>query len=291
MTIAAIGVGSNQGDAQANVIAALDALQQVGEVTAISQLYRTRPWGVTDQPDFINAAALVRTTLLPRELLQRLQSLEAELGRQRTYRWGPRVIDLDILYFGDQQINEPDLIVPHPRLAERQFVLMPLADIDPRYRDLVRSGYAARPGECTPLMPEENDDITARVRRLIDTFEQTDLIALRISGSNGDAIELCRSNADGSRAEGDAAADSSQGACERAPVDVIKANLVGIAHLVKPVVTAGAQLDGERELAYVEALGIRNPIVARGPGRLAAVLIEDGQPVEYGQPLFEITRA
>ena len=291
MTVAAIGIGSNQGDAISNVKAALDALRRVGKMTACSRLYRTRPWGVEDQPEFINAAALVETALSPRDLLQALQSLEGELGRRPTYRWGPRVIDLDILYYGDEQVDESDLVIPHPKLSERQFVLAPLADIDARYRDLARSGYVAEPGECTPLMPEEEDDVTSRVRRLVDAFEQTDLVGLRISGTNGDAIELRRSRRSAAGADSDEdGVKLGESARDRTPVDVIKANLVGIAHLVKPVLTPGTQLDGERELAYVEALGIRNPIVARGPGRLVSILIEDGQPVEYGQPLFEIAR-
>jgi len=291
MTVAAIGIGSNLGDAVFNVNAAFASLERVGKVTKKSRLYRTRPWGVQSQPDFINAAALIETRLEPRELLHALQLIEVELGRQRTYRWGPRAIDLDILYYGEERIDEADLTVPHPRLFERQFVLAPLADIDPRYGDAARSGYTAEPGECTPLMPEEDHDVASRVRRLVAAFEQTDLIGLRVSDLNGDGIELRRVHGNASEAEqAEDAGKSADRARESAPVDVVKANLVGIAHLVKPVVAAGAQLDGERELAYVEALGIRNPVVARGPGRLVSILIEDGQAVEYGQPLFEITR-
>ena len=290
MTIAAIGIGSNMGDAAQNVRAAFHALRKVGEVTAVSRLYQTKPWGVEDQPQFINAAVLLETTLPPRELLRALQSIEIELGREPTYRWGPRMIDLDILYYGDERIDEPDLVIPHPRLRERQFVLAPLADVDARFADIACSGYAARPGECTTLMPEDNEELTVRVRRLLDIFEETDLIGLRISDTSGNAIEF-RRHRNGSRGEqGDLAVKSLEASRNRTPVDVIKANLVGIAHLVKPVPAEGAQLDGDRELAYVEALGIRNPVVSRGPGRLVSVLIEDAQPVEFGQPLFEISR-
>ncbi len=290
MPITAIGIGSNQGDARANVTAAFNMLREIGDVTATSRLYRTRPWGVKDQPEFINAAALVETTLTPHELLHALQSLERKLGRRPTYRWGPRVIDLDILYYDDERIDASDLVIPHPRILERQFVLAPLADIDPRYGNIARSGYDAQPGECTPLMPEESEDVTMRVRRLVDAFEQTDLIGLRISDANGDAIELRRAPRSASDTEQDGSQRKSFEDRNRIPVDVIKANLVGIAHLIKPVPPTGTQLDGERELAYVEALGIRNAVVARGPGRLHAVLVDDGQPVEYGQPLFEIAR-
>jgi len=291
VTVAAIGIGSNQGDAVANVNAAIGALRRLGALTSVSRLYRTQPWGVEGQPDFINAAVLLETQLAPRKLLEALQSLEAELGRRQTYRWGPRVIDLDILYYGEERIEEPGLIVPHPLMLERQFVLAPLADIDSRYRDFDRSGYDPQVGECTPLMPEESDDITQRVRRFVDAFEQTDLIGLRISDTNGDTIELRRARRVAPQGgQGDANGIVSDGAREDVPVDVIKANLVGIAHLVKPVPAPGVQLDEGRELAYVEALGIRNPVLSRRAGRLVAVLIEDGASVEYGQPLFEIAR-
>lgn len=130
---AAIGIGSNMGDAPANVMAAIDALSKIGTVQARSRLYRTQPWGKTDQPDFINAAAILETVLPPRDLLKALKHIEIELGRTPGERWGPRAIDLDILFYGDIEINEPGLQIPHPRLQERAFVLIPLAEIDPAY--------------------------------------------------------------------------------------------------------------------------------------------------------------
>jgi 2-amino-4-hydroxy-6-hydroxymethyldihydropteridine diphosphokinase len=121
------------GDPAANVRAALDALNDVGIVTARSRLYRTKPWGRTHQPDFCNAAAILETQLAPRELLLRLQALERKLGRTPSERWGPRAIDFDILFYDDVTLNEPGLRIPHPRLMERAFVLVPLAEIDQRF--------------------------------------------------------------------------------------------------------------------------------------------------------------
>ena len=101
------------------------------EVVGVSQLRETDPVGLTDQPRFLNGAAAVETSLAPRELLDLLLSVERELGRVRAERWGPRTIDLDLLVFGDEIVDEPGLRVPHPRLPERRFVLEPLAELDP----------------------------------------------------------------------------------------------------------------------------------------------------------------
>lgn len=128
-----IGLGSNLGDAADCVRTAiqnLDGLPQTALGPA-SGLYRTAPVGVTDQPEFCNAVAAVDTTLSPHELLAHLQAMEQDYGRVRTRRWGPRTLDLDVLVFGDQRIEEPDLTVPHPRLHERGFVLVPLAAVAP----------------------------------------------------------------------------------------------------------------------------------------------------------------
>jgi len=130
---AGIGVGSNLGDPVANVRAAIAELAGIGTVVASSKLYRTKPWGRLDQPDFCNAAAIVETALLPHELLRQLKELEQRLGRTESERWGPRAIDFDILFYGDVQLNEPGLQIPHPRLRERAFALVPLAEIDERY--------------------------------------------------------------------------------------------------------------------------------------------------------------
>jgi len=133
MPLARIGIGANLGNAVHTVQIALEELKRYGVVVRASSLYDTKPWGVKNQPDFINAAALLETVLGPRELLVELKKLEAELGREQTYKWGPRVVDFDILAYDDRTIDEPDLIVPHPRMHERAFVLVPLAEIDPSY--------------------------------------------------------------------------------------------------------------------------------------------------------------
>jgi len=133
MARAGIGVGSNLGDPAANVRAGIDALAEAGTIVARSRLYRTKPWGRAGQPDFFNAAAILETDLSPRELLSRMKDLELRLGRTQTERWGPRVIDFDILFYDELRIDEPGLQIPHPRLQERAFALVPLAEIDERY--------------------------------------------------------------------------------------------------------------------------------------------------------------
>lgn len=130
---ACVALGSNLDDPRAQVehgFAALVALPRT-TLRARSRLYRTPPWGVVDQPDFINAVARLETALAPRELLDALLAIEARAGRVRGARNGPRVLDLDLLLYGDRVIDEPHLVVPHPRLHERTFVLLPLADVAP----------------------------------------------------------------------------------------------------------------------------------------------------------------
>jgi 2-amino-4-hydroxy-6-hydroxymethyldihydropteridine diphosphokinase len=128
MTRAYVGVGANLGDREATIRAALDALPGV---VGVSTLRETDPVGVVDQPPFLNGAAVLETELPPRELLEILLAVERELGRERRERWGPRTIDLDLLLYGDESIDEPGLTVPHPRLHERRFALEPLLDLDP----------------------------------------------------------------------------------------------------------------------------------------------------------------
>ncbi|MEY2853935.1 MAG: hypothetical protein RL030_1067 [Pseudomonadota bacterium] len=128
-----IGVGSNMGDPATEVRAAIQALGRVDRSTLVSasRLYRTKPFGPVAQGDFINAVAGVLTQLAPQELLAELRALEAKRGRQRAERWGPRILDLDLLVFGEQRVDTPELVVPHPGISERGFVLAPLADIAP----------------------------------------------------------------------------------------------------------------------------------------------------------------
>jgi 2-amino-4-hydroxy-6-hydroxymethyldihydropteridine diphosphokinase len=129
-----IGLGSNLGDREAFLRRALELLRAEPEidVTAVSSVRETDPVGLVDQPRFLNAVARVETDLAPRELLDRMLAAERELGRRRDGpRFGPRTIDLDLLIYGDEEIDEPGLVVPHPRLAERRFVLEPLHELDP----------------------------------------------------------------------------------------------------------------------------------------------------------------
>ncbi len=134
MPIAYIGIGSNLGDREENVRRAVELLgQRAGLITASSSLFETEPWGVADQPRFINAACGLETSLSPHELLVALRAIELEMGRDRCteQRWGPRVIDLDILLYGDLVLDTPELTIPHPRMHERIFVLAPMAEIAP----------------------------------------------------------------------------------------------------------------------------------------------------------------
>ena len=136
MTLAAIGLGANLGDAAATLREAIAELARLPdtELLRASRLYRTQAWGHTEQPDFINAVALVETAVPARELLDALLAIERDFGRVRVdgERWGPRTLDLDLLLFGDAVIDEPGLRVPHPHLHERAFALLPLVEIAPQ---------------------------------------------------------------------------------------------------------------------------------------------------------------
>ena len=130
----ALSLGGNLGDVAAAFVYALLRLRDAPGVEAlrVSSVYRTPPWGKLDQPDFLNMAALIETTLPARELLALCLDIERGMGRRRLERWGPRTLDIDILTYGESIIDEPDLTIPHPRIAERAFVLAPLAEIAPR---------------------------------------------------------------------------------------------------------------------------------------------------------------
>jgi 2-amino-4-hydroxy-6-hydroxymethyldihydropteridine diphosphokinase len=128
MPTAYIGLGANLGDREATIRAAVAALPGV---VAVSSLRETEPLGVVDQPRFLNGVAALETDLSARELLGVLLRVERALGRERRERWGPRTIDLDLLLYGDETIDEPGLRVPHPRLHERSFALEPLVELAP----------------------------------------------------------------------------------------------------------------------------------------------------------------
>ena len=141
-----LGLGSNLGDRLAHLQAAIDGLAATPDVhvVAVSRVYETAPVGGPPQDDYLNAVVAVDTTLGPRELLAVAQRLESDARRVRATRWGPRTLDVDVLVVGDERVDEPDLVVPHPRMTERAFVLVPLADVAP---ELVESAaLEAAPG-------------------------------------------------------------------------------------------------------------------------------------------------
>ena len=131
MTLAYVGLGSNLGDREALIREAADLIG----ASRLSSIIETEPWGYVDQPRFLNAVAEVETLLEARAFLRHLLAVEQRLGRERVGpQWGPRTIDLDLLLFGDEAIDEPGLVVPHPHLEERLFVLEPLAELVPSRR-------------------------------------------------------------------------------------------------------------------------------------------------------------
>jgi 2-amino-4-hydroxy-6-hydroxymethyldihydropteridine diphosphokinase len=133
VTRALLGLGANIGDPIATLNAAKRALAALGTIVAVSALYETPPWGLADQPPFVNAALALETDLEPDALLAGLKALERDLGRVASVRWGPRAIDVDILDYAGVRRNDPALTIPHARLHERAFVLVPLAEIDPAF--------------------------------------------------------------------------------------------------------------------------------------------------------------
>ncbi|GAA4340464.1 2-amino-4-hydroxy-6-hydroxymethyldihydropteridine diphosphokinase [Mucilaginibacter gynuensis] len=125
-------LGTNLGEREMYLQQAVQHIaEEVGAVIKLSSVYETQSWGKTDEPDYLNQVILLQTELPPLALLTRVLHIESILGRVRKERWGARVIDIDVLFYGDQVINEPQLQVPHPRLHERRFTLEPLAEIAP----------------------------------------------------------------------------------------------------------------------------------------------------------------
>jgi 2-amino-4-hydroxy-6-hydroxymethyldihydropteridine diphosphokinase len=139
-----IGLGSNLGDRRAHLTAAVEGLRRNHDVAAVSPLYETEPvGGPEDQGRYLNVVVELSTTDSPRRLLERCRALETEANRERSVRWGPRTLDADVLWVEGQEVDEPDLTVPHPRLWERRFVLAPLADLAP---DLVTPAQVGAAG-------------------------------------------------------------------------------------------------------------------------------------------------
>ena len=133
MTTVYLGLGSNLGPRARNLSAARRRLRQKGvRILRQSQVVETEPWGVTEQPRFLNQVLEAEWDGSPRQLLRAAKEVEREGGRKKTVRWGPRMIDVDILFFDDRRVNLPDLVIPHPRIAERQFVLESLEELGVR---------------------------------------------------------------------------------------------------------------------------------------------------------------
>lgn len=158
---ACIGLGSNLNNPARQIGTAVSRLERLPgcRLLAVSSLYRTEPYGPVEQPDFVNAAATLKTHWDGHRLLQWLQRIETDMGRVRGgERWGPRIIDLDLLVLGDTQIADADLVVPHPGIAERNFVLLPLREIAP---DLIIPGLG-------PLADIAVDELTPRIERIAE---------------------------------------------------------------------------------------------------------------------------
>lgn len=151
-----VGLGANLGDPRHQLHAAIEGLRKLALVGTLrcSRLYRTAPVGPPGQPDYLNAAAAFETNLEPLPLLRALHKLEQQAGRRRRIHWGPRTLDLDLLLYGDRRIESPQLTVPHPRISERAFVLLPLLDLDPSLVVPGRGRVQTLLADCPPLRAE-----------------------------------------------------------------------------------------------------------------------------------------
>ena len=127
-------LGSNLGNSREILNKAIELLsQKIGVIILQSKDYETKPWGIINQPDFLNLAIAIHTKLKPLEILEQTQSIENQLGRVRKEKWGARLIDIDIIFYGNETVDEPNLKVPHPLMQERDFALIPLAEIAPDF--------------------------------------------------------------------------------------------------------------------------------------------------------------
>ena len=152
-----LGIGSNLGDRMEHLQQAVDDLAAADgvDVAAVSPVYETTPVGGPAQPDYLNAVVAVDTDRTPRALLELARAIEAHGARIRIVRWGPRTIDVDVLLVGDERVDEPDLVVPHPRMTERAFVVVPLADLDPGWRTRIPADAASVRPTGLRLAPPE----------------------------------------------------------------------------------------------------------------------------------------
>lgn len=162
-----LALGTNQGDRVQNLRRALELLAPFAELARLSSIYETAPWGIVDQPDFLNMAAQGTTNLPPLELLDELKRIEHSMGRLPTIRYGPREIDLDILLYGEMVVQTERLEIPHPRMAERGFVLIPLREIAP---DLAPPGFDRTIRQLAEVLPDTRD-----IRKYREPFTLTDV--------------------------------------------------------------------------------------------------------------------
>jgi 2-amino-4-hydroxy-6-hydroxymethyldihydropteridine diphosphokinase len=292
--LAYIGIGSNLGDRAAYAERALHEIAALGTITRVSSFYRTAPWGNPDQPWYLNAVVAIETALPARALLDRMRAIESRMGRVRDEHWAPRTIDLDLLLYDDLELNEPNLRVPHPYLRERAFVLVPLAEIDGRFatlRDALAeselAGVVRIERENVAAMPEQQiSSVAERIGALARFLAESGAARVRIERGD-DAVEVAAGRR---RASSDASGGDGATEIGSARVDTIKADLVGIFRLGRPAPVDGEIVDGDRELGYIEALGIRTPVHSTSAGRIVSVAATDGAAVEYGQALFLISR-
>ena len=152
-----LGIGSNLGDRLEHLQLAVDDLAAADgvDLVAVSPVYETEPVGGPEQPDYLNAVVAVDTDRTPRALLELARAIEAHAQRIRTVRWGPRTLDVDVLLVGDERVDEPDLVVPHPRMTERAFVVVPLADLDASWRARIPADAASVRATGLRLAPPE----------------------------------------------------------------------------------------------------------------------------------------
>ena len=147
-------LGANVGDCLNNLRICLTKLSRLGNIKAISSIYQTKAWGNTDQPDFFNLAVAIETSQAPPQFLKAIQSIEQEIGRVRFEKWGPRMMDIDILFFGKRIISSENLKVPHPYLPDRRFALTALAEIAPNVvHPALEKSVAELLKECGDILP------------------------------------------------------------------------------------------------------------------------------------------